>query len=457
MAVRACRCCRGGRRLRPRAGSARRGAGGCSRCGRDRTGRAPAAGPVLPRPRCVDPAEAIRWKEAFRKVDRCVPGAHCPVAASHTPAQASRGDGKPIPGGGTGSGGIWCASAITSTAPKIESAASVRPLRERTIFVTCGRVASNHGERAPGRSGSGTNRLAARRNEDEAKEPRRGRAARAFRHAGGGRGRDDMPVPVRGVTGDHRQRAATLEMHLAGTDCVDGRAIRSRDVDPEVKRPRRPSDTRSCRLRRVLFLRMRRSCGRARLRAVGRAAGRRQEGGQDRPLHGQLPRHRAGRRQALLPALPRHRDRDRARADRPAHHAHQDRSGGQPDDRRRHRLYRPGAGARHGRAVRALCAAERRRLSRGRAHGRPAVAALRQRLDHHLQLRAREGPAEVVGRSGEARIRQACIWGKPWSRPAAAPSPAPCSNARCWARTTGRSRRPSSRRCFRARPRWSMP
>ena len=59
-----------------------------------------------------------------------------------------------------------------------------------------------------------------------------------------GHGRDDVPVPERGVTGDHPQRAATLEMHLAGTDCIDGRAIRSRDVDPEVKRPRRPSDTR---------------------------------------------------------------------------------------------------------------------------------------------------------------------------------------------------------------------
>ena len=89
-----------------------------------------------------------------------------------------------------------------------------------------------------------------------------------------------------------------------------------------------------------------------------------------------------------------------------ADHAHQDRGGGQPDDRRRRRLYRPRAGARHGRAVRALCAAERRRLSGGRAHDRPAVAALRQRLDHHLQLRAGEGPAEVLGRSGEARIRQ---------------------------------------------------
>ena len=53
-----------------------------------------------------------------------------------------------------------------------------------------------------------------------------------------------MPVAKRGVTGDHRQRAATLEMNLAGADRVDGRAVRSRDVDPEMKRPRRTGDTR---------------------------------------------------------------------------------------------------------------------------------------------------------------------------------------------------------------------
>src|SRR5205814_6939782 len=43
------------------------------------------------------------------------------------------------------------------------------------------------------------------------------------------------------------------------------------------------------------------------------------------------------RRQAFFRALSRHPDRDRARADRPADRAHQDRGGGQPDDRRRHR------------------------------------------------------------------------------------------------------------------------
>ena len=96
----------------------------------------------------------------------------------------------------------------------------------------------------------------------------------------------------------------------------------------------------------ALLVRLRRACGRARLRAVGRPAGRGQEGGQDRPLHRQFPRHRAGGREALFRALPRHPDRDRARADRPADHAHQDRGGGQPDDRRRHRHFRPGAGAR---------------------------------------------------------------------------------------------------------------
>ena len=72
----------------------------------------------------------------------------------------------------------------------------------------------------------------------------------------------------------------------------------------------------------------------------------RQEGGQDRPLHRQLPRHRAGRRQALCRALSRHADRDRARADRPADHAHQDRGRRQQADRRRDRYFRPGAGAR---------------------------------------------------------------------------------------------------------------
>ena len=59
-----------------------------------------------------------------------------------------------------------------------------------------------------------------------------------------GDGRDDMPVAKRGVTRDDRQRAAALEMYLAGTDGVDGRAVRSRDVDPEMKRPRRARDPR---------------------------------------------------------------------------------------------------------------------------------------------------------------------------------------------------------------------
>jgi len=47
--------------------------------------------------------------------------------------------------------------------------------------------------------------------------------------------------------------------------------------------------------------------------------------------------------------------------------------------------------------VRTLCAAERRRLSRRGAHGRPPMATLWQRLDYNVQLRARDRPAEVVG------------------------------------------------------------
>src|SRR5216683_527907 len=41
--------------------------------------------------------------------------------------------------------------------------------------------------------------------------------------------------------------------------------------------------------------------------------------------------------------------------------------------------------------------AERRRLSRRGAHGRPPMATLWQRLDYNVQLRARDRPAEVVG------------------------------------------------------------
>ena len=50
--------------------------------------------------------------------------------------------GRSFHGGGTGSGGSWCASAITSTAPEIASGESARPSRESTILVTFGTVAS---------------------------------------------------------------------------------------------------------------------------------------------------------------------------------------------------------------------------------------------------------------------------------------------------------------------------
>ena len=62
--------------------------------------------------------------------------------------------GRSFHGAGTGSGGIWCASAITSTAPVIPSGRSARPLRESTIFVTRASSGRAHGESAPGRSGS---------------------------------------------------------------------------------------------------------------------------------------------------------------------------------------------------------------------------------------------------------------------------------------------------------------
>ena len=76
----------------------RRGAAGCSRCGRDRSGTGRVCRGGFAGARRVDPAESVGREEAFREVDRCVPGAHRPVAAPHAPAQAGRGDGKPIPG-----------------------------------------------------------------------------------------------------------------------------------------------------------------------------------------------------------------------------------------------------------------------------------------------------------------------------------------------------------------------
>ena len=57
-------------------------------------------------------------------------------------------------GGGTLRAGIWWASAITSTGPKIEVGERTRPLRENTILVTRGLVVSCHGVSAPGRNGS---------------------------------------------------------------------------------------------------------------------------------------------------------------------------------------------------------------------------------------------------------------------------------------------------------------
>ena len=55
---------------------------------------------------------------------------------------------------------------------------------------------------------------------------------------------DDMRVAERGLSGDDRERSASLEMHLAGRDGVYRCPVWSGDVDPEVERPRRPSDAR---------------------------------------------------------------------------------------------------------------------------------------------------------------------------------------------------------------------
>jgi len=57
-------------------------------------------------------------------------------------------------------------------------------------------------------------------------------------------GRHDVPVAEAGVTVHHRERAASLQVDDTGPDGVDGRPVRGRDVDAEVKQPRPRRDAR---------------------------------------------------------------------------------------------------------------------------------------------------------------------------------------------------------------------
>ena len=134
----------------------RRGAATCSRCARGRSGRARASAPVLPRAGRVDPVEGVLRQQTLREVDRRVPRAD---ASRRRGARASGPrsgvTGRPYHGSGTGRGGIWCASAITSTAPRSARASSAWPLRESTIFVTL-----RHGRVRPRRERARPQRVA---------------------------------------------------------------------------------------------------------------------------------------------------------------------------------------------------------------------------------------------------------------------------------------------------------
>ena len=153
--------------------------------------------------------------------------------------------GRPFHGAGTASGGIWCASAITSTAPEIASGVSGRPLRESTIFVTRGLVATFHGVNAPW---SQRVAVAARAVLCEV-EVQPGRLdvtqqlvllhVLTVAH-----GRDDVPVAEGEIAVGDRQRPAALEMHNTGPDRIDRGAVRRRDINPEMERPRRARDPR---------------------------------------------------------------------------------------------------------------------------------------------------------------------------------------------------------------------
>ena len=118
-------------------------------------------------------------------------------------------------------------------------------MRESTIRVTCGAVASRHGASARAAAGRGTAPRGARRNGRAATAPRRARATDAARHARGAR-----PPGSRASSRSARSPSAT-DSDRRPSRCttprahrVHGRAVRRGDVDPEMERPRRPGDAR---------------------------------------------------------------------------------------------------------------------------------------------------------------------------------------------------------------------
>ena len=139
-----CPCCRGGRRPRPRGGSGRPGAASCSRCGRGRSGRGPACrhGSGGCRARRSGGTPPAGSSPLLKSIGVCQGRTVRPPRRTRQRIRAGV-TGRPFHGAGTASGGIWCASAITSTAPEIAAGESARPLREKTIFghLRLGRVA----------------------------------------------------------------------------------------------------------------------------------------------------------------------------------------------------------------------------------------------------------------------------------------------------------------------------
>ena len=172
----------------------------------------------------------------------------------------------------------------------------------------------------------------------------------------------------------------------------------------------------------------------------------------------ELHRGRAGDHQGLQQALPVRQGRDGARAGRSAHHARQDRGRRRQALGRRRRPFRPRPDAGRSRT----CSRTTRRRTPPTICDDVLVSpklwprsTLGWSIAYNTEL-VKNPPKSWMDLTkpeyGNKQIGQVS------ARPAARPGRASCSSARCWARTTGRSRRRPSRCSIpparRSRTRW---
>ena len=146
-------------------------------------------------------------------------------------------------GGGTLRAGSWCASAITSTGPKIdlgESDAAVageHDLGHAWLGGVLPRGQRSRSQRVAVDPGAALGEMDVQPGcRDMADE------LVAFDVLVVADGGDDVPVAERDVAVEHRERLRAVAVDDAGADGVDRGAVGGGDVDPEVERARAARD-----------------------------------------------------------------------------------------------------------------------------------------------------------------------------------------------------------------------